>query len=137
MGPVLFTIYMNDISSEASNSKTHMYADDTIIYSCAPNFLKQPITYRHLSFFAVFHFLELVLNSGETKVLHFSRSGSKFAVNIHTADGQRIKQVFYYNYLGVWLDENLTFKADNLVKRFKVRPKTKPIMFQFLCVEKK
>ena len=32
LGPLLFLIYINDISRVASDSKMSMYADDTVVY---------------------------------------------------------------------------------------------------------
>lgn len=35
LGPLLFIIYINNVCSEFKYSQYHLYADDTIMYSCA------------------------------------------------------------------------------------------------------
>ena len=36
LGPLLFLIFINDLSQNVSNSSCNMFADDAIIYECAP-----------------------------------------------------------------------------------------------------
>lgn len=66
----------------------------------------------------------MVLNVDKTKLMYFSRSCSKIVTaNISTTDAKCIELVSSYTYLGIWLDEKLSFKThfDNLVKRLKVK----------------
>ena len=73
---------------------------------------------------AAFSDLKLVLNSDKPKDMLFSRLVSRPAVaNVFSPDGKCIQQVSSYKYLGVWLDEKLTFKIyiNNLVKKLKIK----------------
>ena len=35
LGPTLFLVYINDIDSELTESSVHLFADDTVLYTCA------------------------------------------------------------------------------------------------------
>ena len=35
MGPLLFTLYINDIGNTVNICNIHLYANDTVLYSCA------------------------------------------------------------------------------------------------------
>ena len=99
LGPILFTIYINNIGTDIHNSDMsnfHLYADDTIVYSCASSL---SCAFQHLqkmfsSIQADFINLKLVLNSKKTQVMHFSRSHSQAPVpHIFTTDGKCLEQV--------------------------------------------
>ena len=42
LGPLLFTIYMNNMGQNVLNANLHFYADDTVIY-CSASTLVQAI----------------------------------------------------------------------------------------------
>ena len=56
---------------------------------------------------------KLVLNTKKTKFMLFSRStNTDFnTVNITTLTGSNLERVTDYKYLGIWLDDKLTFKS--------------------------
>ena len=57
--------------------------------------------------------LKLVLNADKTKYMIFSRSSNITDDRLHhitTLTGHNIERVFEYKYLGIWLDQKLTFK---------------------------
>lgn len=64
--------------------------------------------------------LKLVLNINKTKYIIFITTSCE---PISTSKVLHIKKVPAYKYLGLWLDEKLTFDAhiDNLVKKIKPR----------------
>lgn len=37
LGPVLFTVYVNNSGLSVGNCNLHLYADDTVVYSVAPS----------------------------------------------------------------------------------------------------
>uniref|UniRef100_A0A8C1PPA9 Reverse transcriptase domain-containing protein n=1 Tax=Cyprinus carpio TaxID=7962 RepID=A0A8C1PPA9_CYPCA len=128
LGLVLFTIYINTIASVADNGKIHLYADDTVLYCSAPT-LAQAYQSLQQSFNllqATFIELRLVLNAGKTKVMQFTKSRtvpSSTTLAISTLDGKCVENVSSYKYLGLWIDEKLTFKVhiDKLVRKLRVK----------------
>ena len=40
LGPLLFTIYINNLYKNVQNAQLHFYADDTVIYCCASSHTK-------------------------------------------------------------------------------------------------
>ncbi len=75
MGPILFSIYINDLGKDIQ-AKKHFYADDTIIYTLAPCITlavkELQIAFQSLEDALVS--LKLVLNSQNTKVIFFFKS---------------------------------------------------------------
>ena len=114
MGPILFSIYINDIVNSITGCLIHFYADDAILY-CIADTVDEAIEKLQLSFNALQNSLiklKLVLNDVKTKLLFFTRSKDIdfSSIVITTLDGTIIERVTEYKYLGIWLDERLTFK---------------------------
>ncbi len=115
LGPVLFTIYINEIVSLLTGCHAHLFADDTILYSIADT--PQAATDNlQLSFNILQDTLsdhKLVLNSRKSKFMLFSRARhiDFTKLLILTTDGSLIERVSDYKYLGLWLDEKLSFKT--------------------------
>lgn len=68
LGPVLFSIYINNIGSAIKNCQLHLYADDTVIYAITPT-ADQALLELQSAFTAiqkVFVELKLVVNVGKT-----------------------------------------------------------------------
>lgn len=115
IGPIPFTIFINDLASSINDSVIHFYEDDTVIYSVAP-FLSVVICNLRRVFQAMHSSLiknKLALNSNKTKYMLFSRSqiDSSIDLSIDTITGTQIEKVSSYKYLGVWLDQSLCFKT--------------------------
>ena len=113
LGPTLFSIYINDVTKNAGNSKIHLYADDTILYSEGPSLHSAAATLQ-TSLTSVeqhFHNLHLRLNTTKTKCIIFDRKHalSSSAPKIFCADGSELEFVSCYKYLGLWLDSSLSF----------------------------
>ena len=89
LGPILFSIYINVVAKAAVNSRIHLYADDTIIYSTGPSLhsavstLQQSLT----SIQQFFHTLHLLLNSKKNKCIIPSPP------KIYSADGSELEFV--------------------------------------------
>ena len=64
--------------------------------------------------------LKLVLYSGKTKCMVFSNATNHV---IATLAGPTIEQVKVYKYLGVWVDDKLSFTVhvENLIRKLKLR----------------
>lgn len=124
LGPLLFTIYINDICASV-NANVHLYADDTILYCSAPS-PSEALAKLQVAFTKIQENLlklQLVLNSNKTKYMLFSNSQIQTLPQISTLQGQVIERVSNYKYLGFLLDEDLTFNShvSNLVQKLKVK----------------
>uniref|UniRef100_A0A673ZIM1 Reverse transcriptase domain-containing protein n=1 Tax=Salmo trutta TaxID=8032 RepID=A0A673ZIM1_SALTR len=127
IGPLLFSLYINNVGDDVRYCKFHLYADDTVMYSIAPTadqaLMQLESDFRILQ--GSLLQLKLVLNAKKTNVMFFSRS--KLSVRntfvITSLDGTQIKQVSAYKYLGVWLDDRLSFKkhVTELGKKLKFK----------------
>ena len=125
LGPVLFTIYINNIVSSLLNCHAHLYADDTVLY-CISDSVQQSVQNLQSSFNTLQNCLvdlRLVLNTEKTKYMCFSRARITHFNDliIHTNNGSHIERVTEYKYLGIWIDEKLsfTFHIKNLVCRLR------------------
>ena len=114
LGPVLFTIYINNIVSRLKDCQSHLYADDTIIY-CTADSVHQALRNLQQAFNTVqdeLCSLKLVLNATKTKFMLFTRAKNVDynSLHINAVNGDSIERVAQYKYLGIWLDEKLSFK---------------------------
>ena len=71
LGPILFSIYINDVAKAAGSSRIHLYADDTILYASGPSLCSAASTLQDslTSIEHSFHNLHLRLNSKKTKCI--------------------------------------------------------------------
>ena len=125
LGPVLFTLYINNIALSLNNCHAHFYADDTIIY-CSADSAQLATENLQLSFNVLqdsLRELKLVLNADKTKFMLFSRAREMDLnmLRITTSSGYIIDRVTEYKYLGIWLDDKFTFKfhIDNLAGKLR------------------
>lgn len=115
LGPLLFSIYVNNLCDNLSNATFHFYADDTVIYCSSPSVV-QALEFLQ-SVFDVFQShltqLKLVFNADKSNLMLFT-NGKKLPSNlpkISTAQGVEIEMVTTYKYLGIIIDQNLSFKS--------------------------
>jgi len=124
LGPLLFLVYINDTEQCELSSKVEMYADDTSLTTSSPD----PMT------------LEFKLNSDLEKIQNWLHSnkltlnvkktkyaiiGSRYKLNnlnhdfIVSVDNREIERVTSYKYLGVEIDETLSWRnhTDSLCKK--------------------
>ena len=125
LGPVLFTIYINEIVSLLTDCFAHLYADDTVIY-CIADTIELAIERLQLAFNTLQTFfvqLKLVLNASKTKFMVFTRAQHVDYSNlcIKTLKGSHIDRVSEYKYLGIWLDDKVTFNlhVDTLASKLR------------------
>ena len=114
LGPLFYIIYANDLTDIVKNCKIAMYADDTVLYiSCKKNFelsvkkLQEDID--SLSQWCVGN--GITANVEKTKVMVFGSNNS--LANIPQFDikfgGVALQMVSSYMYLGILLDNKLTY----------------------------
>ena len=102
----------------------HYYAEDTILYSFGPT-LEVATDNLQAAFNGLqlaLNKLKLVLNSSKTKCMVFTKTPNTNASSgILTLKGEQIELVTAYKYLGIWLDNKLSFKVhvEHLSKRLR------------------
>ena len=110
LGPLLFILYINDIEVFSKNSSTILYADDTVLKSCDN---KEAIDEEHeteiLKINAWLRRNKLTLNAKKTKTMLFTKL-KKFQGKIFKICGEKIDQVNDFKYLGINIDNRLTFE---------------------------
>ena len=117
LGPLLFNILINDIPKATSKFKVIMYADDTTLVSHLENFgplndintLEQELN-REISKVNTWLLSnKLLLNVAKSKFMIFfkhPRTIPKLSISIN---GNPVEQVTNFNFLGITLDQNITW----------------------------
>ena len=120
IGPLLFLIYMNDIPNASRVCKFILYADDTNLFSIieysTPIHTSKADEWLNHEMSLVNEWLEinkLSLNTEKTKYMIF-HPHQKDMTNLIPGlimNGTEIQRVEAFDFLGVTLDENLTWKS--------------------------
>lgn len=120
LGPLLFNLYANEISSLPLCFKIIQYADDTVFFLSGEDI--EDMVERANSSLDVFsrwcNFNKLSLNASKTKYILFSPSPIVNMPNLEIQGGV-IERVSTYKYLGLTVDEGLKF--DSHIKLLKTR----------------
>ena len=115
LGPLFYILYANDIAKVVHKNKVVFYADDTVIYSSGKN-VKKLVAKIQKDLDNLVKWCRqngLYINSDKTKYMIFSNK-SLDASTIGKAlkiDKVRIELVTTYCYLGIVLDEQMTYEA--------------------------
>ena len=95
LGPLLFLVYVNDLSTIIKHSKVLLYADDTVLY-------------RQINWCRV---NKLTINTSKTKAMYFPSISNYHTQPTLKLNGIELQTVKSYKYLGVEVDSELTSKA--------------------------
>lgn len=125
LGPLLFSIYINDLPQICSDCQTLLYADDTVIYTSKGN-----IDHIQSSLQQDFNVIQewflnnrLLLNKKKSySMLFTTRSACRSQGNtlcLKFLDGTVLEKVDEFKYLGLWLDSQLSFTShiNSIVKK--------------------
>ena len=120
LGPLLFIIFINDLSSAVTHSITHHFADDTnLLYvsdslkkinSCINHDLKLITTWLRAN--------KIALNASKTEIVLFRSKFQTIKKHLNfRISGQRIEPKQQVKYLGIILDEHLNWETHvNILK---------------------
>ena len=124
LGPLLFILYMNDLPGCLTKCDSNMYADDTAFYTSAPS--KETVMQRlQADLLLVDEWLranKLSLHIGKTVCMLITSRQRRRHISSDLSlriNDTRIQQVESSPYLGVTLDQNLTFHfhIENTIKK--------------------
>ena len=123
LGPLLFIIYINDLRHVSDKFKCIIYADDTTLDEPICSFKNQTNTPLKQLEDSINNELEkivewlalnkLSLNAKKTKMMlfHYKQRNIKNQIPKLKINGIAIERVKEFNFLGVTIDENMTWKA--------------------------
>lgn len=115
LGPVLFIIFINDIVKSIVNCKIHLFADDTMLYISGEN-VSEIINIINSELANLYKWLcdnNLKVNIDKCKWMILGKKNKlkKIILTDHVKlNNQTLEKVAEIKYLGVILDEQLTFK---------------------------
>lgn len=117
LGPLLFIIYVNKLTSVPTNSSILMYADDTVIYlPIDKKFDQQTLTsfqkdLNDISNWCFNNKLSINIAKTQVMILGSTQRNSKFTSNLTlTLSNTPLTTVIKYKYLGLTLTPSLTFE---------------------------
>ena len=115
LGPMLFLLYINDINNTLNLCKTKLYADDTVVYATHNS---EPQCHELLSrdleiLLEWFNRNKLTINLDKTKLMLFATKNMQKKALFPDLEisGTKLQYVRQFNYLGVKLDNRLTFET--------------------------
>ena len=115
LGPLFFSVYINDLITVSKRLNFLMYADDTTIYFNLEDFdllTRETDINRELEKVNIWLKLnKLSLNTQKTKLMLFHRKQKHFDKISVVINGIEIEHVPSFNFLGIMLDENLSWKS--------------------------
>ena len=113
LGPMLFLIYVNDLSSVVKKCKYQLYADDTVIYNVSNdiNISAQEVQQDLDRFIKWCTGNALTINIKKSKYVCYGLKSQTRKIQNHSLfmNGIKLDKVSSYKYLGIQLDMNLTF----------------------------
>ena len=116
LGPLLFLIYINDLHQCIRNSNTFHFADDTNLLYVPPSKTRNSNIVRRLNIDlkSLNNWLmanKISLNSSKTELIVFRNSNVPMPYLNIKLNGVKLKPKSEIKYLGMTIDEHLTFKS--------------------------
>ena len=113
LGPLLFLIFCNDLYYHLELTHCILFADDTTIYNNHKDirYLKWTIEHDLAILNDWFKANKLTLNTNKTVGMLFKSESLKHVPSELKIDSDSIRFVQNVKFLGVWIDQDLTWKA--------------------------
>ena len=112
LGPLLFLVYNNDLHEAVTHSLIHHFADDTNILYCSKS-LKKIDKYMNHDLSQIAQWLRanrISLNANKTELIIFRPKNKSITKHLNfRISGLKINPVNKAKYLGIYLDEHLTW----------------------------
>lgn len=118
LSPVLFTLYTNNCISDCENCTILKYADDTVIIGNIENNNEQMYLNQVASFVNWCDSNYLNLNVKKTMEMFFDFRRNKNDYSVLSIKNDLVRVVNSYKYLGVYIDDQLTF-SENVQHLYK------------------
>lgn len=114
LGPLLFSLYINDLPQHISHCKTHMYADDVQLYlGTTTNLLGDAVSRVNADLRSIYEWANangLSLNPHKSKCLLFHSKSTILTHDINiTINGCKIDRVSSVRNLGITLSDTLSW----------------------------
>ena len=129
LGPIFFLLYINDITKVIKRSEICLFADDTVIYNSnkdyqiAENELQEDLN----SVNTWLNNNELTINIKKSKVMTFNKTSNKATNVTLKISEQNLDIVDSYKYLGLILDDKLSFQKHLYYTAGRVRYKLRKL----------
>ena len=114
LGAILFVLYVNDMPRQLLNAFINLFADDTLIYLHGNDIdaMRNEMNNELERINQWLKLNKLKLNVSKTKVMVLGNTLMKSPLNSIIMDGEVLGIEREFKYLGVMLDEKLSFKAN-------------------------
>ena len=112
LGPLLFIIYINDLPNSCNILTPIIYADDTTLYAKLSSLGRTPSKTLNCELSQISKWLQinkLSLNIAKTKYMIFHKPKRKLPKLTLNINGINIEQCSTFNFLGLTLNQNLTW----------------------------
>ena len=126
-GPLLFSIYVNDLPSVVPDINVRMYADDTVVFTSAKTVdglnLILSTAMCKIYIWLCANRICLNLSKSVSMVISTQSRGQSLPSLLVSVNGSCLACVDNYKYLGVYVDRYLTwsFHVDKMICRAKAR----------------
>ena len=132
LGPLLFSLYINDLPSVCSDVEIQLYSDDAVIFTHGSNKLQAAATLTNalnrISTWLIQSCLQL--NTSKTVCMFFSKKQCSTPDPAIMLSGVKLQVVSEFKYLGLLIDSQLSFKSH--VKKEGHRVKFNLSNFRFI-----
>ena len=121
--PILFLLYINDPKDYVGECSFSLYADDTVVYCVSRSYVEVMLSLR-IELSNTVQWLRAnkwILNVNKTIYMIFGNRNKPNGIDNMDlkAEGEIIERVQCFKYLGMWLDDCLSFDQhiDNLYRK--------------------